>query len=130
MTRRAWLIGFAAAQALQAQSPAASYPVVEFDGTIAQVLAVGQQGNPPSLEVKTHDGKSVRVVLGSVRYLIEHNFNPKAGTLVHVNGFKTEEEVIAREVTLVRQKRTLRLRDEDGWPLWRFGRHRGQSRTQ
>ncbi len=130
MTRRAWLIGFAAVQALHAQSPVASYPVVEFDGTIARVLAVRPQGNPPSLEVKTHDGKSMRVVLGSFRYLIEHNFNPKAGALVRVTGFKTDNEVIAREVTLVAEKRTLRLRDENGWPLWRFGRHRSQGRTQ
>jgi hypothetical protein len=130
MTHRAWLIGVAAAAALSAQSPVAGYPPIELTGNIARVLMAGERGHPPSLEVKTPDGKSVRVILGSFRYLIEHDFNPKAGTAVHVVGFKAGQEVIAREVTLISEKRTLRLRDKDGWPLWRFGRHRGPVHVQ
>ncbi|MGC8794993.1 MAG: hypothetical protein ACP5U2_16550, partial [Bryobacteraceae bacterium] len=57
-------------------------------------------------------------------YLIENDFNPRAGQQVIVRGFRISDqgrELVAAAVTLVEQKRTLRLRDEVGRPLWRGG---------
>jgi hypothetical protein len=59
---------------------------------------------------------------------MEQNFNPKAGAEVAVKGFKAGADVYAITVTLVAEGKLLRLRAEDGRPLWqggRFGRGRG-----
>lgn len=110
--------------ALQAQraprSPMPAQPPVEIRGRIARVNA-GHVEGMPSLEVEV-DGRVWKVWLGSLRYLIENDFNPKAGQLVIVRGFRPgaeSDEAWALDVTLVEQKRTLRLRDEFGRPLWR-----------
>lgn len=75
----------------------------------------------PSLWVE-QDGKTTRVFLGPLRYLVEQNFSPKAGSLVEVRGFRSEDEVVALTVTLPGTK-TLRLRDQRGCPVWAGGRH-------
>jgi hypothetical protein len=75
----------------------------------------------PYLEVRTTD-KSVRVVLGSMRYLMEQDFNPKAGDEVAVTGYKVDDSVVAITVTLPASGRVLKLRDEAGWPVWMGGR--------
>jgi hypothetical protein len=130
ITRRACLLAVVGCSLLRAQAPVTSYPTTELKGTVTRVLTSRQPGQPPSLELKASDGTSVRVVLGSFRYLMQNNFNPKAGAVLHVVGYKADKEVIAKEVTLESEKRTLRLRDENGWPLWRFGAHRGQARPR
>ncbi|HZT31511.1 MAG TPA: hypothetical protein VFA33_16600 [Bryobacteraceae bacterium] len=105
-----------------ASAPLASSPVVDVKGTIAQVHIAPGQGMP-YLEVKTGPD-STKVYLGSMRYLIAENFNPKAGQEVTVKGYKLNDAVIAIQVTLPAENRTLKLRDEQGRPLWRgrFGR--------
>ena len=111
-----------------AQAPIASNPVVEISGRITKVGLVRGQGMP-SLEVKTAAGVTWKVWLGSMRYLVEQNFNPKAGQEVSVKGFKeADQEVTASSVTLTETKQTIRLRDESGRPVWRGGFRGGRGR--
>ena len=99
-------------------------PVVEIEGTIASVQAVRGQGMP-FIEVK-EDGTTIKVLLGSMRYLMSHDFNPKAGEAVEVEGFRRGDGVImAKTVILRSQDKTLELRDDAGRPVWIRGRYRG-----
>ena len=102
-----------------AAAPIASNPIVELAGVIEQVHTAPGQGMP-YLDVK-RGNETTRVYLGSMRYLIAENFNPKAGQEVMVKGYKSNEAVVAREITLTAEKKTLKLRDDKGWPLWMGG---------
>ena len=93
---------------------------VEVKGTIQRVQVTPGQGMP-YLELMK-DKKVQRVMLGSMRYLMEHNFNPKAGQVATVRGFLVEELIIAQSVSIPAEKVTIQLRDENGVPLWRMGR--------
>lgn len=117
----ALLACLAAAQPYNAKAPVASNPLVEFKGKIAKVQAAPGQGMP-FLEVE-ENGKTTKVVLGSMRYLMQQNFNPKAGEEIEVKGYKTANGVVAATVTLPSEDKTLRLRDDKGFPLWMGGRH-------
>ena len=64
-------------------------------------------------------------LLGPIHYLIAESFSPKTGQEVTVKGYKQTDNVIAIQVTLTQEKRTLKLRDDNGWPLWRGGAWRG-----
>ncbi len=101
--------------------PISTSPVVRVEGVIRQVHISQGQGMP-YLEVQ-QGSDTVRVYLGSMRYLIAENFNPKSGQQVHARGYKRNDGVVAIEVSLPAEKKTLKLRDERGWPLWRGGRH-------
>lgn len=121
-----WLLaavnGAAYGQAAWGVIPA-NAPKIEVKGRIESMSIVRGQGMP-SMVVKTADG-NVRVLLGSMRYLVERDFNPKAGDEVRLTGFKVDDEVFAASVTLVAEGKTLQLRDDEGRPLWiggRFGR--------
>ncbi len=124
----------AAAGVAQPQGPGApnalaGNPKVEIKGRVQSVQLSQGQGTP-YLEVRA-GSTTTRVMLGSVRYLMEQNFNPKAGAEVAVVGYKVDAGVYAITVTLTGDARTLRLRDDDGRPLWqggRFGRGRGGGR--
>ena len=119
------LAGLAVASAVLAQpsgmqAPIAGSPKVELKGKIEKIqLAMGQ--GMPYLEVRTSE-KTVRVVLGSMRYLMEQDFNPKAGDEVAVTGYKVNDGVVAITVTLPATGKVLRLRDEAGRPVWMGGR--------
>lgn len=111
----------------QTDKPAiASNPVVTLKGTV-QKVQLAQGRGMPYLEVQG-GGEVVKVYLGSVRYLMEQGFNPKAGAEVTVKGYKMNPDVIAITVTIASEKKTLKLRDDDGWPLWRGGMMRGGGR--
>ncbi len=105
-----------------ASPPFAADQVVEIRGYIMRV-ATGPARGMPMLVVA--DGERTwRVWLGSLRYLIENDFNPRAGQRVYIRAFRgspERDEAWAASVTLVELKRTLRLRDELGRPLWRRG---------
>jgi len=105
-----------------AQTPSAENPAAEVAGRIAKVEIVRGQGMP-SLEVKAADGRTWKVWLGSMRYLVEQGFNPKAGQQVAAKGLKKpgSDELMAYVVSLPETRQTLRLRDESGRPLWRGG---------
>jgi hypothetical protein len=107
-------------QPSSAQAPIADNPKVELKGKIERIRITRGQGMP-SLEVKTGD-KTVSVVLGSMRYLLEQDFNPKAGEVVVVTGYRVDESVVAISVTLPATGKILRLRDEAGRPVWMGGR--------
>jgi hypothetical protein len=123
-----FVAALAPAPAQPNRSPIASNPIVTFDGKIRKVQIAPGQGTP-FLEVQSED-QVTKVYLGSMRYLMEQNFNPQAGDAVNVKGYKMNPDVVAISVTLTANKRTLKLRDENGWPVWGRGmmvRGRGAS---
>lgn len=94
---------------------------VEVKGMVEKVQIMPGQGMP-FLEVKDEKG-TVKVFLGSMRYLMEKNFGPRAGIRVVVKGFKVDNDVYARTVEIPAEKKSIELRTEDGTPLWRMGRY-------
>jgi hypothetical protein len=122
------ITGWIAAPGMFAQNPGTPAPIagspkVELKGKIENLQVARGQGMP-QMEVRTEKGVT-RVLLGSFRYLIEQNFNPKAGDEVTVKGYKADDYVVAISVTLESEGRTLKLRDEDGRPVWMRGRRGG-----
>jgi hypothetical protein len=105
----------------QSPSPLAGSRKVEVRGTIERVQAAPGQGMP-YLELKTEKGIQ-KVILGSMRYLMEKNFMPRAGSIAVVKGFLTDDAIVAQSVTIPAEKVSIQLRDENGMPLWRMGRH-------
>jgi hypothetical protein len=116
------LATFNFAQEQHVQPAWAKGPKVEFKGSIERVEIARGQGMP-SMELKGEKGLQ-RVLLGSMRYLMEHNFNPKAGSIAIVKGVLFDDVLIAQSVSLQAEKITIQLRDENGVPLWRRGRFR------
>ena len=118
------LIAFSVALALSAQTPSrapiSDNPVVDLEGRIGKVQ-IARGAGMPALELETKN-KTARVLLGPMRFLIDNNFSPKAGEQARIKAYETREEFIAIEVTLVGEKRTLKFRDDNGWPAWRGGR--------
>ena len=124
----AWILAvaaFAAASLISAQpqtgNPAAASSPVEIKGKIEKIQIARGQGMP-SLEVATREGR-VTVLLGSMRYLMEQDFNPKAGDEITVRGFRVNDSVLAATVSLSATGKTLRLRDDSGRPVWTRGRY-------
>ncbi len=109
----------AGASQASAEPPIASKPVVELKGKIASVH-VGRGQCMPYLMVE-HDGQTTHVQLGSMRYLMDQGFQPKAGDEIAVKGYRLDDEVVAATVWLGAARKELRLRDDHGWPLWRRG---------
>lgn len=124
MSRRRILLWLACAPALAQEAPAKRWERVEVEGVIRKVHVEPGRGMP-SLELETSDGIK-QVLLGSRRYLMENNFNPKAGSTAVVKGFRTDGEIVAKQIEIPSEKITLRLRTEDGVPLWRGGRRGGR----
>lgn len=126
--RRTFLaMASAALCALAAQGPGfghtaidpRKHPVTELRGRVEKVQITPGAGMP-SLMVQPAGAKEpVQVVLGSMRYLIEQNFNPKAGNEIEVRGFQVDGSLYAATVSLPAEKRTLKLREDDGTPVWR-----------
>ena len=96
--------------------PMTGRPVVETKGVITAVRLDMQ--TMPSLELRTAKGVE-KVVLGSMRYLIENDFNPKVGNTAVVKGFQVDGLIYARSIQVPEQKLSISLRDEQGRPLWR-----------
>jgi hypothetical protein len=107
----------------QQQAPIAAQPAAELHGPIQRVQIERGRGMP-FLEVE-EKGKTVKVHLGSMRYLMEQGFNPKAGQVVDVKGYRTSDGIVASTVKIEGENRILKLRDENGWPVWRGGPRRG-----
>ena len=79
------------------------------------------------LVLKTEDGRVV-IHLGPAAYFLQNNFQIKAGDILKVTGtriMRGEGPLIqAREGKILRKQ--LKLRDQNGLPLWRFP---GRGRT-
>ena len=105
------------------KAPIAGNPVVELKGKITKVQVAAGQGMP-FIEVDTA-GKTSKVYLGSMRYLMEQNFSPKAGSTAVVKGYQSNQDVVAISVA-VDGGQTLKLRDESGYPVWMANRHRNR----
>jgi len=119
--------GAALAQQAGAVPPIANSPVVEIKGNIEKIQISPGEGMP-FLQVKSKSD-STKVYLGSMRYLMEQDFKPKAGDEVTVKGYRVNSDVVA--VTVDHNGKVLRLRDEKGFPVWRggpFGRGRGAAK--
>lgn len=127
---RGWGGGRCCTAAYQGQAgspaPIAANPVVDISGVIGQVQIAPGQGTP-YLEVK-HGNETTKVYLGPMHYLIAENFSPKTGQEVSLTGYKQTDSVVAIQITLSQEKKTLKLRDESGRPLWRGGPWRGGRR--
>ncbi len=94
-------------------------PLVELKGKVARVQITPGEGMP-FVTVKSSD-QTVKVYLGSMRYLMAQGFNPKVGDEIAVKAYKMNGDMVAATVTLPADKKTIRLRDESGRPLWRGG---------
>ena len=79
-------------------APISGQPMVEMKGTVSKVSAAPGQGMP-YLEMRS-GAETVKITLGSMRYLMQNDFNPKAGDAVEVKGYKMEDGVVAAEVSL------------------------------
>ena len=110
----------------QLASPAAAGKPIQVAGTVGQIQIVAGQGMP-YFELK-RGAEITRVYLGPMPFLIAENFNPKTGQDVVVKGYKRDDSIIAAQITLVAEKRTVRFRDDQGWPVWRGGFGRGRGR--
>ncbi len=101
--------------------PAASGggPPVEIKGKVERVRITPGEGMP-YVEIR-NGSETVKVHLGSMRYLITQGFNPKLGDEIAVKGFRVNSDVVAVTVSLSASNKTIRLRDENGRPLWRGG---------
>lgn len=121
LVQASWCLGQPGPRGPVTPTALASAERVEIRGVVEKVEFAPGLGSPVLL-VK-NDGQTVRVQLGSMRYMMEKDFNPRAGSVVVVNGFRLGQEVVARTVDLPAERKTLELRTADGTPLWRMGRY-------
>ncbi len=119
------LAAVAALAQIPEQAPIASEPKVELKGTVLKVSAAPGQGMP-YLEMRG-GSETVKVSLGSMRYLMQNEFNPKAGDAIEVKGYRMKDGVVAIEVSLAGGK-PLAFRDSQGRPLWMRGGYGWQGR--
>lgn len=94
-------------------------PLVELKGRVSSVQITPGEGMP-YVSIKSGDG-TVKVYLGSMRYLMAQGFNPKVDDEISVKAYKMNNDFVAATVTLSAENKTIRLRDEMGRPLWRGG---------
>ena len=102
------------------RAPVAGSPTVELKGKVARVQIAAGEGMP-FVEVKTGE-QVAKMQLGSMRYLMAQGFNPKVGDDIVAKAYKLDSGFIAITVSLPAQKKTVHLRDENGWPVWRGGK--------
>ena len=104
----------------QPASKPAALSILEVRGTIASVNLA--PGGMPSIVVNAANNRQWTVRLGSIRYLIAQDFNPKSGQSVIVRGFQQEGiDLIALSVECPQTGKKITLRDQNGRPLWRGG---------
>jgi len=114
------LLALSAAAQPDYGGPGPSRSEVVIRGRISRI-ALGMMQGMPSMEVAS-DGRAWKVWLGSMRYLIENGFNPKAGQHVVIRAFRPvgdSNELWAISVTIADTRQTIRLRDQAGRPIWR-----------
>lgn len=118
----ALIAGLAAASAtaqMRGMGGCCSGSPVELKGKVARVQITPGEGMP-FVMVRTGD-RTAKVYLGSMRYLMTQGFNPKVNDEIVVKAYPVNGDYVAVSVTLVGSGKTVRLRDENGRPLWRGG---------
>jgi hypothetical protein len=107
---------------------------VTMEGTVSAVsLVAGEQmcylmmrPAADTAEGRMPDAGERKVMLGSVRYLMDKGFNPKAGDAIKVVGFPlADNAVAAARIELPGKKQNVQFRDNAGRPLWGAGRGSG-----
>ena len=97
--------------------PSAS--ITELRGRVA-ALQLAPGVGMPSVTIKTETDRKL-VYLGSMRYLMMQNFNPKLDEEIVVKAFQADGQYFAASVTLPAGNQTIQLRDANGRPVWRRG---------
>ena len=92
---------------------------VELKGKVTRVQITPGEGMP-FVMMRTGD-RTAKVYLGSMRYLVAQGLNPKVDDEIVVKAYPVNGDYVAASVTLVGSGKTVRLRDENGRPLWRGG---------
>jgi hypothetical protein len=109
---------------------------VTMEGTVSAVsLVAGEQmcyllmrpvAGAAVAEGEAPEAGERKVMLGSVRYLMDKGFNPKAGDAIKVVGFPlADKAVAAARIELPGKKQSIQFRDDTGRPLWGAGRGSG-----
>ncbi len=106
--------------------PIAGSALVELKGRIAGIHIAPGAGTP-FVTIKRGD-EVTKLYLGSIRYLMVQGFNPKVDEEITAKAYKVNDSFIAATVTLPAQNKTVRLRDENGRPVWRGGPRAAQDR--
>ncbi len=98
---------------------------VELRGTIEKIQIVPGAGMP-FLEIRTGEGRE-KVMLGSLRYLMEQSFDPHAGDEVVIQGVRDSATVLAVRIEIPSRKIKLQLREPHTcMPMWRRMGRRGR----
>ena len=93
-----------------------------------------QKGAEPGLmlKVETKKGESVTVHCGPNRYITQQGFRFKTADTVTITGSKTridlKEVIMATQIQMA--DKTLKLRDQQGTPLWKFEGAQQQQQPQ
>lgn len=97
--------------------------MVTIDGTISNVGAFRPADNAAlglRLKVKDKDGKTHIVYAGPRQWAMQQDVDWETGKNVKVKGSKTQVDgkqvIMASEITI--EGKTLRIRDDEGKPLW------------
>jgi hypothetical protein len=119
MRRLVWwaVAGILSVHTLSAENANATLDTTEMRGEVTRVQITPGEGMP-FVEIKSTGGLT-KIYLGSMRYLMVQGFNPKVGDAIVVKVYKTNHGLVAASVTLPAQKKTVRLRDDHGRPVWR-----------
>lgn len=95
--------------------PSAS--ITELRGRVAALQLAAGVGMP-SVTIQTETDRKL-VYLGSMRYLMMQNFNPRIDEEIVVKAFQANGQYFAASVTLPAGNQTIQLRDSSGRPVWR-----------
>ncbi len=113
----------AASSQMRGMGACCSGSTAELKGKVARVQITPGEGMP-FVMVRTGD-RTVKVYLGSMRYLMTNGFSPKVDDDILVKAYPAGGDFVAATVTLPASGKTIRLRDEKGFPLWRGGAQGG-----
>ncbi|MDZ7637136.1 MAG: hypothetical protein U5J83_02595 [Bryobacterales bacterium] len=89
-------------------------------------LTVKPAGNGKPASSGTEAEAEQKVILGSMRFLIDQGFTPRAGDAIRVVGIPmADKSLAASRIDLPERKQSVQFRDEQGRPLWSGGRQAG-----
>lgn len=108
----------------RSQPPCCRAKPIQVRGSIEKIQIVPAAGTP-FLEIRTAGGRE-KILLGSLRYLMEQSFDPHAGDEVFVDGVRDAEAILALRIEIPARKIKVQLREPSTcMPMWRRMGHRG-----